>query len=566
MKRLAIAMTSTVCAMALQACSGGEEEERVGRAGQDGATGPRGPQGPQGEPGDKGESGERGWRGPPGPPGPPGSPGVSGPRGAWGQRGVVGFPGPPGLVGRIAKPMLQHSSAYANRCDQPLESQWVRARMDEVYLWRDDVVDVAGADGLDPVDYFDSLRVSRLTAGGRALDEYSQSAATPHFDAILQGEAVPGFGIEWAVESMSTPRRIRVAFVQKGSEAERVGIRRGDMLLATARVDDDDDDDGGGGEAGGDLLEIDRMDDRELARALYPRENESVHTFRLSRPTGGGQDVYLTSGLLRRSVPEAKVVEAGGRRLGYLLFQEHNAKATAELAQAVRQFARNIDALVLDMRFNQGGDLSVANRLAYMIAGEARTSGKVFARFTDHQQDSSQAMPFLRCAADGETCAEQERLPTLNLATVYVLTQSNTCAASEALINGLRGVGVDVVQIGTATCGRPYATRPAANCGRTYLPIDRVMGNDLGFSGFEAGFVPGGTGLNGVRGCLVRDVLDHELGDIEEALLRAVRRHLETGECPMPPDAAEGTRAVSAALRTLLREPLRGGAFVTTPR
>ena len=143
-----------------------------------------------------------------------------------------------------------------------------------------------------------------------------------------------------------------------------------------------------------------------------------------------------------------------------------------------------------------------------------------------------------------------------------MLTQGGTCGATEALINGLRGVDVEVVQIGTATCGRPYATAPVQNCGHTYLPIDQVISNEKGFSGYGDGFVPGGTGANGLPGCRVVDDLAHELGDPKEALLAAALHHAETGACP----ASDDEEAPAVVPLAPWREPLRGGAIVSTMR
>ena len=69
----------------------------------------------------------------------------------------------------------------------------------------------------------------------------------------------------------------------------------------------------------------------------------------------------------------------------------------------------------------------------------------------------------------GLRCAERQPLPTLDLSRVYVLTSAGTCSASEAIINGLRGVGVQVIQIGGTTCGKPYGFYPPDNCGTTYF-------------------------------------------------------------------------------------------------
>ena len=57
-------------------------------------------------------------------------------------------------------------------------------------------------------------------------------------------------------------------------------------------------------------------------------------------------------------------------------------------------------------------------------------------------------------------------------------------------MNGLRGVGVEVIQIGSTTCGKPYGFYPTDNCGTTYFTIQFKGVNDAGFGDYSDGFSP----------------------------------------------------------------------------
>ncbi|WP_431101166.1 S41 family peptidase [Roseateles noduli] len=550
---------------------------RDGRDGEDGLPGPRGLPGEAGLPGPAGKEGRAGKDGSPGNPGERGEPGFPGPEGLPGRPGLPGPRGADGKdgadAGRVLNRAFQHSSAYAGQCapdnvearsardgapigSLAIERNWVRSLMDEVYLWRQDVpyVDV---DGLDDDDvsralsaYLDALRSPAFKPDGKRRDEYTQVVPTSAFNAFMSGGDVPGFGVEWSVGSHTPPRNIRVAFVQPGSEAERQGVKRGDTLVATAGIEADDDD-----------------EERAalLAASMFPRDMETEHRFILrSEGDASTRTVILTSGLARQPVPLVKVFNVGDEDVGYLLFQEHGAHATAELVNAINDFSEaRIDHLVIDLRFNQGGDLSVASQLAYMVAGK-RSMGQAFSRLQGGQLSGTE-LPFHGCADLSRRCLAPD-LPTLDaghLRRVYVLTQAGTCAASEALINSLRGVGVEVVLIGSTTCGRPYAASPRANCGHTYLPLDHVVSNAQGFSGYGEGFVPGGSGANGVQGCFVVDDLAHELSDPNEALLKVALIHAATGQCRVTRPLED--RSADAAPMAPWRDLLRGGAIVTTP-
>ena len=138
------------------------------------------------------------------------------------------------------------------------------------------------------------------------------------------------------------------------------------------------------------------------------------------------------------------------------------------------------------------------------------------------------------------TTAAGTALPTLNLGRVFVLTGSDTCSASESVMNGLRGVGVEVIQIGATTCGKPYGFYPTDNCGTTYFSIQFKGVNAAGFGDSSDGFAPQNGATSGLPadailpGCAVADDFTHALGDPAEARLAAALQYRTNGVCPTP--------------------------------
>ena len=144
-------------------------------------------------------------------------------------------------------------------------------------------------------------------------------------------------------------------------------------------------------------------------------------------------------------------------------------------------------------------------------------------------------------------------LPSLGLTRVYILTSASTCSASEALINGLRGIDIDVVLMGDTTCGKPYGFYPTDNCGTTYFTIQFQGSNQKGFGEYADGFIPTPSPLfeADVQGCLVEDDFNHALGNVNEGMLSAALNHLQTGECPVQ------TAAKSAIMRLSANDSLK---------
>src|SRR5262249_42845832 len=83
---------------------------------------------------------------------------------------------------------------------------------------------------------------------------------------------------------------------------------------------------------------------------------------------------------------------------------------------------------------------------------------------------------------------------------------------------------VEVYQIGSTTCGKPYGFYPQDNCGTTYFSIQFQGLNDQAFGDYPDGFSPENTvGTHGalVAGCSVADDFTKQLGDETERRLAA---------------------------------------------
>ena len=73
---------------------------------------------------------------------------------------------------------------------------------------------------------------------------------------------------------------------------------------------------------------------------------------------------------------------------------------------------------------------------------------------------------------------------------VFVLASGGTASASEAFINGLRGIDVEVILIGANTRGKPYGFYGIDNCSTTYFTIQFKGSNAKGFGEYSDGFIP----------------------------------------------------------------------------
>jgi hypothetical protein len=263
--------------------------------------------------------------------------------------------------------------------------------------------------------------------------------------------------------------------------------------------------------------------------------------------------------ITRAMVQNTDVIDTPTGRVGYMTFNFFRAPAEQELIDAINTLnaGEGVDDLVLDIRYNGGGFLDIASQLAYMIAGPTLTAGRTFevVQFNDKFPTTNPVtgqpitpVPFYD-ETRGFSVAAGQALPTLNLNRVFVLTGPGSCSASEAVINGLRGVGVQVIQIGSTTCGKPYGFYAQENCGTTYFSIQFRGVNDANFGDYTDGFAPSAVddGEAQVIGCPVADDYSEQLGNPAENRLEVALAFQAGQGCIDPLGAAPNNAAAEYA-------------------
>jgi carboxyl-terminal processing protease len=409
------------------------------------------------------------------------------------------------------------------------ENNYLRSYSDETYLWYDEIVDRNPANYNNPLAYFDLLKTTATTPSGQPKDKFHFTYDSEEWYQLSQSGVSAGYGAQWVILS-NAPRELRVAYTEPNSPATDNLLSRGDRVLAVDGVDIDDNTQAG----------IDTLN----AGLFYPEIGE-LHDFVVEDQGGGSRAITMTAEAITSDpVQNVQVHDTPGGRIGYLLFNDHILTAEGQLAAAVEQLAdgQGIDELVLDVRYNGGGYLFIASQLAYMIAGNAQTAGRVFEEmeFNDKHPatnpitgDPLEPTPFYNVTTGGQP------LPALNLSRVFVLTGPGTCSASEAIINGLRGIDVEVIQIGSTTCGKPYGFYAQDNCGTTYFTVQFRGVNEAGFGDYTDGFSATNQSNPGtaIPGCSVADDFAHELGDLAEARLATALAY-DTQGCPAASGAA----------------------------
>jgi carboxyl-terminal processing protease len=439
------------------------------------------------------------------------------------------------------------------------QNNWLRSWTNELYLWYREVPDVDPGTYATSTAYFAILKTSATTSTGHPKDRFHFTYPTSQWEQQSQSGVDIGYGLTWDIAVPTPPRQVYAAYVWPGDAAAAAGVVRGSQVLSIDGVDM--------------INASDSASLKTLNQGLSPTSAGEKHTFTLQDPgSSSSHSVSMTAANVTETpVPIVTPIATATGTVGYLLFNDHIATSEGELINAISQLkSANVTDLVLDIRYNGGGYLDIASELAYMIAGPGPTAGLAFDQqtFNDKYPSTNPVTgqpltptPF-HSTSQGFSSSPPAgtALPYLALPRVYVLTGTGTCSASEAILNGLTGANIQVIQIGSTTCGKPYGFYPQDNCGTTYFSIEFQGNNAKGFSDYPDGFSPQNstTPTSAVLpGCSVADDFMHALGDPAEGRLAAALGYRAGAACPSPPTGVAPPYPIASEHAAVHRPPWR---------
>ena len=171
-----------------------------------------------------------------------------------------------------------------------------------------------------------------------------------------------------------------------------------------------------------------------------------------------------------------------------------------ELIAAFDRFrAQNVTDLILDLRYNNGGDVLSSTVLGTLITGEAY-KGQLYAHMTFNEDRTEAGESGDYKIGVKETFEsvyepiERALQHALGLKKIYVLVSETTASASEMVINGLRGLDIEVNLIGMPTNGKNVGMEGVVRSFHNYdfllFPVSFYIENAKGFRDYSDGFTP----------------------------------------------------------------------------
>ena len=261
-------------------------------------------------------------------------------------------------------------------------------------------------------------------------------------------------------------------------------------------------------------------------------------------------------------------------KVGYLNYSYFSGEFVSTLDEVFSGFkSAGIKKLILDLRYNSGGNSTASERLISYIAPEALAGKPYLSRSHNHYLSSYDETAYLQNLSIG-------------LTDIYFIMSGNSASASEVVYNGLRPYmkeGVNLHMVGKQTYGKPngmyeilypgtnedyekYQKGDFSALEWAFYPICYYNKNSAGDeipSGDEkySGFIPQMT---------YPDDIYHDFCP-EEENIKACLTHITTGSFPEAKSNSAGTKSSSGGIscRTLLSKSETDphyGRYVSEPR
>lgn len=436
-----------------------------------------------------------------------------------------------------------------SRCSLAARKTWLRQQVDEWYLFPETV-----PASLDPApyttlqDYLDALTEGARAQGrDRGFSYVTTIAADEQF---FSDATTVGFGLSLAI---TDDGRLLVRDVIVGSPAASAAIARG---MEIVRI-------GLPGQAPRSPLDIFREDGEEgLIDALAPSAVGAQRVFVVRDLANALVETTLrTAEVGIEPVPSdygTRILAHSSGPIGYIHLRAFVDPADAPLRAAFAQFkAAGVSRLIIDLRYNGGGLLSIAKLLGNLMAAN-RFPTDIFGTQTFRPEKASFNV-VERFASTAESIAPSR---------IAFITTQESASASELVINAmLPYYGADVAMIGSDSFGKPVGQSAfdLSECGDRLRLIAFSIANAQGNAGYYNGLAASMSAT-----CRATDDLAHPLGDAQEAMIDQAIHYLDGDACTpilgvaTPASARRAAVATGESLRPLRRtgvDPAAAGLF-----
>jgi carboxyl-terminal processing protease len=288
----------------------------------------------------------------------------------------------------------------------------VKDIMNSWYFWNDKIPEVNINDYQNVYKLLDAMRYTEK-------DVWSFIQPWDKFIQLFEQGEYEGYGFGFKPDAAGN---LFITFVFKDSPLYEKGVGRGWQIIG---------------------LDGQVVNDIEQASDLLAQASQNDFSFIM--PSGDTVDYTFQKKIIKQNtVLHHEIIDTLNTSIGYMVLQSFITPTYKEVDNVFQQFSdEEIDELILDLRYNGGGDASAASYLASSIIKKEK-EGELFIRYlyNDNKQSKNVDINF-----EGTNYS-------LGLNRLVVITMEGTASASEMIVKGLEPY-IDVKLVGQQTYGKP---------------------------------------------------------------------------------------------------------------
>jgi C-terminal processing protease CtpA/Prc len=311
---------------------------------------------------------------------------------------------------------------------------WIHENMSAYYLWPDKMPALASTNtSSNPMDYFYSILYDYKTTDRFSWIDSSSANLINQLNGI---NTVLGIRVSpFYTDDTKANVALVLAYVLKGSPAEKSGLKRGDIILS--------------------------VDDKAITSSNYNSvlQNQTLKLglgdYNNKVFSSSGKSVTVTKVELQTNpILKDTVINWAGKKVGYFAYLQFLSSFDDSLRAVFGRFKQQgVNELVIDLRYNGGGYVSSSDLLTNLIVKDIasrvdkvmnkRQYNEAFTKEVIKQSGASALVTNFKM--------ESNNIGSLNR--VFFLTSTGTASASELIINNLKPF-MNVILIGEHTYGK----------------------------------------------------------------------------------------------------------------
>lgn len=311
-------------------------------------------------------------------------------------------------------------------------NDWIYEQMEKYYYWNDDMPSSTNL-SLNPKDYFGKL----LNTNDRFSYAVENSSPETFPKSIIRTYGFDLSFIEHDGEVFGA-----VLFVLTDSPAERSGLKRGQLIKSVNGI----------------LLSNQNFENLYLDLVNSEQVQLQVVEYTLQAGFSPLKEIAVSRGLTFSQPIVYHVISNNSEKTGYIAIPHFDVGLAPVFLQIFKEFQnQSVTKVIVDLRYNGGGDVSSATALSIILAPNIK-SNDLFIRFKGNKNGGLVDKSFKEALEMNEFQTSFETLREVHpkIQQLYVLCGSHTASAAEIIINNLKPY-LSVITIGKKTVGKDVA-------------------------------------------------------------------------------------------------------------